>query len=142
MEPEESSKPTVLPPSRRLRLIQGLASINVYGIFFSIGLAAANISRLFPFGGMIYVAVVCSIIGYTLLKTEASTERSRSVDAARVIILGIAISAIAFWDALVNFLTQPIFLGFWIIPLWQCLIFGVCMLMILIGILSTMQPRN
>jgi hypothetical protein len=142
MEQEEDKLPTVVQPSRRLRLIQGLASVNVYGVFFSSGLVAANISRLFPYGVMIYAAVVCSIVGYTLLKTEASTERGRSVDTARVIILGMVVSAIAFWDALVDFLSQPIFLGFWIIPLWQCLIFGVCGLMMLIGILSAIQPRR
>lgn len=133
MEPEANNNQSLLPiSSRRLRLIQGLASINVYGIFFALGLAAANISRLFPNGIMIYIAVVCSVIGYTLFKTE--------IDAARVIILGIVISAVAFWDALISFFTQPIFLFFWIIPLWQCLIFGVLGLIALIGILSAIQP--
>lgn len=133
MEQEGNNNQNLLPKaSRRLQLIQGLASINVYGVFFAIGLAAANISRLFPNGIMIYIAIVCSVIGYTLIKTE--------VDGGRVIILGIAISAAAFWDALIEFFTQPIFLFFWIIPLWQCLIFGVLGLIALIGILSAMQP--
>ena len=139
MEPEASNQ---LAPSRRLRLIQILSSVNVYGLFFGIGLAIANISRLFPYGGAIYAGGMISIIGLSLLKAEASTERSRSVDAQKLIILAVSISAIAFWDALVQFLFQPIFLGFWIIPLWQCLVYGIGSLMMLIGITSVTRDGN
>ncbi|WP_273769932.1 hypothetical protein [Nostoc sp. UHCC 0926] len=131
MEPEASNQ---LAPSRRLRLIQILSSVNVYGLFFGIGLAVANISRLFPYGGAIYAGGMISIIGLSLLKAE--------VDAQKLIILAVSISAIAFWDALIQFLFQPIFLGFWIIPLWQCLIYGIGSLMMLIGLLSVVKAEN
>ncbi|WDD36053.1 hypothetical protein PQG02_32145 (plasmid) [Nostoc sp. UHCC 0926] len=75
-----------------------------------------------------------SIIGLSLLKAE--------VDAQKLIILAVSISAIAFWDALIQFLFQPIFLGFWIIPLWQCLIYGIGSLMMLIGLLSVVKAEN
>jgi hypothetical protein len=139
MEPEASnhlapSISTTLNASRRLRSIQILSSVNVYGLFFGIGLAIANISRLFPYGGAIYAGGMISIIGLSLLKAE--------VDAQKLIILAVSISAIAFWDALVQFLFQPIFLGFWIIPLWQCLIYGIGSFMILIGLLSVVKAEN
>ncbi|HYX16790.1 MAG TPA: hypothetical protein VE944_21060 [Nostoc sp.] len=140
MEQEASN----VTPSRRLRSIQILSSINVYGLFFGIGLAIANISRLFPYGGAIYAVGVISAIGLSLLKadSEAVASRRASVDAQKLIILAISISAIAFWDALVQFLFQPIFLGFWIIPLWQCLVYGIGSLMMLIGILSATKDAN
>lgn len=129
---QEASNP--LAPSRRLRSIQILSSVNVYGLFFALGVAAANISRLFPYGGAIYAVAMVSMIGLSILKAE--------VDAQKLIILAVSISAIAFWDALVQFLFQPIFLGFWIIPLWQCLVYGIGSLMILIGLLSAIKVEN
>ncbi|WP_375494113.1 hypothetical protein [uncultured Nostoc sp.] len=131
---EQEASNTTLAPSRRLRSIQILSSINVYGLFFGIGLAIANISRLFPYGGAIYAVGMISIIGLSLLKAE--------VDAQKLIILAVSISAIAFWDALIQFLFQPIFLGFWIIPLWQCLVYGIGSLMMLIGLLSVIKAEN
>jgi hypothetical protein len=131
MAQEEDNNPL---PSRKLRLIRSLGAVNTYGFFFAVGLAAANISRAFPYGGTIYIAVVVSIIGFCLL--------SDTVDGQKVILLGSFISAIAFWDALVEFITQPIFLGYWILPLWQCLLYLVGFLMMAVGILSVMQPKN
>jgi len=131
MEPEASN---IFAASRRLRTIAILSSVNVYGFFFALGVAAANISRLFPYGGAIYAVMMISVIGLSILKAE--------VDAQKLIILAVSISAIAFWDALVQFLFQPIFLGFWIIPLWQCLIYGIGSLMMLIGLLSATNDAN
>jgi len=131
MEPEASN---IFAASRRLRTIAILSSVNVYGFFFALGVAAANISRLFPYGGAIYAVMMISVIGLSILKAE--------VDAQKLIILAVSISAIAFWDALVQFLFQPIFLGFWIIPLWQCLIYGIGSLMMLIGITSVTRDGN
>ncbi|MCL6750108.1 hypothetical protein KBT16_03595 [Nostoc sp. CCCryo 231-06] len=131
MEPEASN---IFAASRRLRTIAILSSVNVYGFFFALGVAAANISRLFPYGGAIYAVIMISVIGLSILKAE--------VDAQKLIILAVSISAIAFWDALVQFLFQPIFLGFWIIPLWQCLIYGIGSLMMLIGITSVTRDGN
>jgi hypothetical protein len=108
--------------------------MNVYGLFFGGGIAIANISRLFPYGGAIYAGLMISIIGLSLLKAE--------VDAQKLIILAVSISGIAFWDAVVQFFFQPIFLGFWIVPLWQCLIFGASGLMILIGIASALKAES
>lgn len=141
MEPEASNQ---LAPSRRLRSIQILSSINVYGLFFGIGLAIANISRLFPYGGAIYAGGMISIIGLSVLKadSEAVASRRASVDAQKLIILAVSISAIAFWDALVQFLFQSVFLGFWIIPLWQCLIYGIGSFMMLIGLLSVTRDGS
>ncbi|MBC6434895.1 hypothetical protein FM036_33025 [Nostoc sp. HG1] len=141
MEPEASN---IFAASRRLRTIAILSSVNVYGFFFALGVAAANISRLFPYGGAIYAVIMISVIGLSILKadSEAVASRRASVDAQKLIILAVSISAIAFWDALVQFLFQPIFLGFWIIPLWQCLIYGIGSLMMLIGITSVTRDGN
>lgn len=117
-----------LPPSRKLRSIRVLSSVNVYGLFFGGGIAIANISRLFPYGGAIYAGLMISVIGLSLLKAE--------VDAQKLIILALSISAIAFWDAVAQFFFQPILIVYWIIPLWQCLIYGASLLTTLIGILS------
>ncbi|MBD2364509.1 hypothetical protein H6G36_25605 [Anabaena minutissima FACHB-250] len=131
---QQESKTLQLPPSRRLRQVQRLSAVNVYGFFLCVGLTAANVSRLFAWGGVVYAVVLVSVIGLSLLKAE--------VDARKVSLLGIAMSAIAFWDAIVQFLLAPIFVGFWIIPLWQCLIYLVSCLMILIGMLSVAKARD
>jgi hypothetical protein len=131
---EEASKPLALPPSRRLKQIQVVESINVYGLFFGIGVAAANVSRLIPYGVAIYITLVISVIAITLLKAK--------VDIGRVILLGIGLSAIAFWDALIDWLMMPMFLKFWIIPLWQCLLYGLAGLMVLIGVVSVVKAND
>ncbi|MEH1789678.1 MAG: hypothetical protein V7L23_30010 [Nostoc sp.] len=131
MEQEASNQ---LAPSRKLRFIRVLSSVNVYGLFFGGGVAIANVSRLFPYGGMAYAGLMISIIGLSLLKAE--------VDIQKLIIIAISVSGIAFWDAIAQFFFQPIFLGFWIIPLWQCLLFGISGLMILIGLRSILKAKD
>lgn len=131
---EKQGSDLQLPASRKLRSIRILSSVNVYGLFFGGGVAIANISRLFPYGGAIYAGLMISIIALWLLSPKA--------DAQKLIIIGLLVSGVAFWDALIQFLSQPILLKFWIIPLWQCLLYGISLLMILIGIKSLFPGKN
>jgi hypothetical protein len=126
----EQQADTQLVPSRKLRAIRVLSSINVYGLFFAGGIAIANLSRLFPYGGAIYAGLMLSAIGLSLLKAE--------VDGQKLIMLALCISAIAFWDAVIQFLFQPVFIAYWILPLWQCILYGLGSFMILLGILSVL----
>src|SRR3569832_2343215 len=58
-------------PSRKSRFILSLYKLGLHGFWFGIGVAAANITRLFPNGWIVYLALMSSEAGYLMLVKPA-----------------------------------------------------------------------
>jgi hypothetical protein len=104
-------------PSRQSRFILSLYKLGLYGFWFGIGVGAANITRLFPSGWIVYLALMVSAGGYLMLvKPTDATEEMLSL--RRISGLALVISVVALWDGLIVTANLPITIGFWVFPAW------------------------
>ncbi len=73
----QSQKPVpeiVVKPSRKSRFILSLYKLGLYGFWFGIGVGAANITRLFPSGWIVYLALMGE---WHLVKARTYAVRTR-----------------------------------------------------------------
>ena len=116
----QSQKPVpaiVVKPSRKSRFILLLYRLGLYGFWFGIGVGAANITRLFPNGWIVYLALSGSAAGYLMLvRPTDATEEMLSL--RRISGLALVISVVALWDGLLVTANLPITIGFWVFPAW------------------------
>jgi hypothetical protein len=116
----QSQKPVpaiVVKPSRKSRFILSLYRLGLYGFWFGIGVGAANITRLFPNGWIVYLALSGSAAGYLMLvRPTDATEEMLSL--RRISGLALVISVVALWDGLLVTANLPITIGFWVFPAW------------------------
>jgi hypothetical protein len=116
----QSQKPVpaiVVKPSRKSRFILSLYKLGLYGFWFGIGVAAANITRLFPNGWIVYLALMGSAAGYLMLvRPTDATEEILSL--RRISGLALVVSIVALWDGLIVTANLPITIGFWVFPAW------------------------
>jgi hypothetical protein len=116
----QSQKPVSVievKPSRKSRFILSLYKLGLYGFWFGIGVAAANITRLFPNGWIVYLALMGSAAGYLMLvKPTDATEEMLSL--RRISGLALVVSVVALWDGLIVTANLPITIGFWVYPAW------------------------
>ena len=104
-------------PSRQSRFILSLYRLGLYGFWFGIGVSAANITRLFPNGWIVYLALMGSAAGYLMLvKPADATEEMLSL--RRISGLALVVSLAALWDGLIVTANLPITIGFWVFPAW------------------------
>ena len=120
----QSQKPVpaiVVKPSRKSRFILSLYRLGLYGFWFGIGVGAANITRLFPNGWIVYLALSGSAAGYLMLvRPTDATEEMLSL--RRISGLALVISVVALWDGLLVTANLPITIGFWVFPAWLMVI--------------------
>jgi hypothetical protein len=115
--PEKSVPEIVVKPSKKSRFILSLYKLGLYGFWFGIGVAAANITRLFPNGWIVYLALSGSAAGYLMLvKPTDATEEMLSV--RRISGLALVISVVALWDGLLVTANLPITIGLGVFPAW------------------------
>jgi hypothetical protein len=89
----------------------------LYGFWFASGVGAANITRLFPNGWVVYLALSGSAAGYLMLiKPTDATEEMLSL--RRISGLALVISVVALWDGLIVTANLPLRIGFWVFPAW------------------------
>ena len=116
----QSQKPVpaiVVKPSRKSRFILSLYKLGLYGFWFGIGVGAANITRLFPNGWIVYLALMGSAAGYLMLvKPTDATEEMLSL--RRISGLALVISVVALWDGLLVTANLPITIGLGVFPAW------------------------
>jgi hypothetical protein len=115
---QQKSVPTIeVKPSRKSRFILSLYKLGLYGFWFGIGVAAANITRLFPNGWIVYLALSGSAAGYLMLvKPTDATEEMLSL--RRISGLALVVSVVALWDGLIVTANLPITIGLWVFPAW------------------------
>ena len=137
----QSQKPVpaiVVKPSRKSRFILSLYKLGLYGFWFGIGVAAANITRLFPNGWIVYLALMGSAAGTIMLVKPADvTEEMLSL--RRISGLALVISVVALWDGLIVIANLPITIGLWLFPAW---LVAVCAIAFLIGAFLTLTASN
>lgn len=112
--------------SRKSRFILSLYRLGLYGFWFGIGVGAANITRLFPNGWIIYLALMGSAAGYLMLvkpadatDSEAGGQRpTEMLSLRRISGLALVISVVALWDGLIVTANLPITIGLWVFPAW------------------------
>lgn len=115
--PEKSVPAIEVKPSKKSRFILSLYKLGLYGFWFGIGVAAANITRLFPNGWIVYLALSGSAAGYLMLvKPTDATEEMLSV--RRISGLALVISVVALWDGLLVTANLPITIGLGVFPAW------------------------
>lgn len=104
-------------PSRKSRFILSLYKLGLYGFWFGVGVAAANITRLFPNGWIVYLALSGSAAGYLMLvKPTDATEEMLSL--RRISGLALVVSIAALWDGLIVTANLPLTIGLWVFPTW------------------------
>jgi hypothetical protein len=104
--------------SKRLKMMKLVHFGSAYGFWFSLGVSAAHFSRLLVGGWIIYIALKLSIAGWLLLiPPDDATQETLML--RRLSGLAMALSIAAFWDVLFMALSNPITLGYWILPTWQ-----------------------
>jgi hypothetical protein len=122
----QSQKPVpaiVVKPSRKSRFILSLYKLGLYGFWFGIGVGAANITRLFPSGWIVYLALMGSAAGYLMLvKPADATEEMLSL--RRISGLALVVSVVALWDGLIVTANLPITIAFWVFPAWLVCLSG------------------
>ncbi len=107
----------VVKPSRKSGFILSLYKLGLYGFWFASGVGAANITRLFPNGWVVYLALSGSAAGYLMLiKPTDATEEMLSL--RRISGLALVISVVALWDGLIVTANLPLRIGFWVFPAW------------------------
>ncbi len=133
----QSQKPVPaieIKPSRKSRFILSLYKLGLYGFWFGIGVGAANITRLFPSGWIVYLALMGSAAGYLMLvRPTDATEEILSL--RRISGLALVVSFVALWDGLIVTANLPITIGFWVFPAW--LMCG-CAIAFLVGAYMTL----
>jgi uncharacterized membrane protein len=124
--------------SRKSRFILSLYKLGLYGFWFGIGVGAANITRLFPSGWIVYLALMGSAAGTIMLVKPADvTEEMLSL--RRISGLALVISVVALWDGLIVTANLPITIGLWVFPAW---LVAVCAIAFLIGAFVTLTASN
>lgn len=109
--------------SKRLKMMKLVHFGSAYGFWFSLGISAAHFSRLLVGGWIIYIALKLSIAGWLLLiPPDDATQETLML--RRLSGLAMALSIAAFWDVLAMLLSNPITLGYWILPVWQAAFLG------------------
>jgi hypothetical protein len=142
----QSQKPVpaiVVKPSRKSRFILSLYRLGLYGFWFGIGVGAANITRLFPSGWIVYLALMGSAAGYLMLvKPADATEEMLSL--RRLSGLALVISVFALWDGLLVTANLPITIGLWVFPAWLVVTSAIAFLVgaFLTLSASTQTPRR
>ena len=135
---QKSIPAIVVKPSRKSRFILSLYKLGLYGFWFGIGVGAANITRLFPSGWIVYLALMGSAAGYLMLvKPADATEEMLSL--RRISGLALVVSVVALWDGLIVTANLPITIGFWVFPAW--LMCG-CAIAFLIGAWMTLTAST
>jgi len=125
-------------PSRKSRFILSLYKLGLYGFWFGIGVGAANITRLFSNGWIVYLALMGSAAGYLMLvKPIDATEEMLS--SRRISGLALVISVVALWDGLIVTANLPITIGLWLFPAW---LVAVCASAFLVGAYMTLSASN
>src|SRR3569832_415565 len=140
--PGSQSQKTVpaieVKPSRKSRFILSLYRLGLYGFWFGIGVGAANITRLFSNGWIVYLALMGSAAGYLMLvKPIDATEEMLS--SRRISGLALVISVVALWDGLIVTANLPITIGLWLFPAW---LVAVCASAFLVGAYMTLSASN
>ena len=137
----QSQKPVpaiVVKPSRKSRFILSLYKLGLYGFWFGIGVGAANITRLFPSGWIVYLALMGSAAGTIMLvKPADATEEMLSL--RRISGLALVISVVALWDGLIVTANLPITIGLWVFPAWLVVTSAIAFL---IGAWMTLTASN
>ncbi len=124
--PEKSVPAIEVKPSKKSRFILSLYKLGLYGFWFGIGVAAANITRLFPNGWIVYLALSGSAAGYLMLvkptdatDSEAGGQRpTEMLSVRRISGLALVISVVALWDGLLVTANLPITIGLGVFPAW------------------------
>jgi uncharacterized membrane protein len=137
----QSQKPVpeiVVKPSRKSRFILSLYKLGLYGFWFGIGVGAANITRLFPSGWIVYLALMGSAAGTIMLvKPADATEEMLSL--RRISGLALVISVVALWDGLIVTANLPITIGLWVFPAWLVCLSAIAFL---VGALLTLSAST
>src|SRR3569832_2199780 len=149
--PGSQSQKTVpaieVKPSRKSRFILSLYRLGLYGFWFGIGVGAANITRLFPNGWIVYLALMGSAAGYLMLVKPADASVSvaggqrptEMLSLRRISGLALVISVTALWDGLIVTANLPITIGLWGFPAW---LVAVCASAFLVGAYMTLSASN
>ncbi|PHJ59562.1 hypothetical protein VF14_08780 [Nostoc linckia z18] len=124
--------------SKRLQMMRVVHFGSAYGFWFALGVSACHFSRLLVGGWIIYFALKLSIAGWLLLiPPEDPTQETLML--RRLSGLAMALSVIAFWDILVTALSNPITLGYWILPTWQVGFLGLGVLVAMLLFLAFLK---
>jgi hypothetical protein len=124
---QQKSVPVIeVKPSRKSRFILSLYRLGLYGFWFGVGVAAANITRLFPNGWIVYLALSGSAGGYLMLVKPADAKDSKAggqrpmemLSLRRISGLALVVSVVALWDGLIVTANLPVTIGFWVFPAW------------------------
>ncbi len=105
------------------------------------GVAAANITRLFKSGCIVYLALMGSAAGYLMLvKPADATEEMLSL--RRISGLALVVSVVALWDGLIVTANLPITIAFWVFPAWLvCLSGSACLVGAYMTLTASTQRR-
>jgi hypothetical protein len=124
--------------SRKSRFILSLYRLGLYGFWFGIGVGAANITRLFPNGWIVYLALSGSAAGYLMLvKPTDATEEMLSL--RRISGLALVVSVVALWDGLFVTANLPITIWLWVFPAW---LVSLSALAFLVGAYMTLRAST
>ncbi|MBW4591078.1 hypothetical protein G7B40_001490 [Aetokthonos hydrillicola Thurmond2011] len=110
--------------------------LSIYGFWFLTAVAIANLSRLLPGAGILYLLLLLAVPGYLLL---VPSQNEQGTATRRLTGLALALSFLSYWDWLVTIVTLPIHIFSWILPAWQiALLVIVCsiLLLVIVGLLS------
>ncbi|HEY9597085.1 MAG TPA: hypothetical protein V6D33_05395 [Cyanophyceae cyanobacterium] len=136
--PQKSVPVLEVKPSRKVRFILSLYKLGLYGFWFSTGVAAANITRLFKSGWVVYLAFCASAVG-TIMLTKPTDATPEILSLRRMSGLALAVSIVALWDGLIVTANLPIKIGFWIFPAWLVLL---CTIALLLGAWMTLSAST
>jgi hypothetical protein len=137
-EEEDSDKTFFFKESSTLKRSRGIARISVYGFWFLCGVAIANLSRFIPHGWILYWVAVAAITGYLLFAPSEESEEALAV--RRLTGMALALSCIAFWDALLTILTLPFHIFMWIMPVGLVGLLGIGAFILILFVVVSLVP--
>lgn len=151
-ESQEEKPPCItIPEPPRLLRLKAVNRLSIYGFWFLLGVAIANLSRLLPGGWIIYCLSLLARCGFMMFcDRDDATERIfrgklpperclANVATRSRAGFALFLSCAAFWDWIVAVVNLPIHIFVWILPVWQILLLGIVGLMLLgitIGLLA------
>ena len=138
-ESQEEKPPCItIPEPPRLLRLKAVNRLSIYGFWFLLGVAIANLSRLIPAGWIIYWVAMIVISGYLTLVPPNDGDTSQ-VATRRITGFALFLSCFAFWDWVLAIVNLPIHIFLWILPVWQCVgvaVVALILLGVVIGLLA------
>ncbi len=137
-QPEEDSLLGISEPPQ-IRRLKAVNRLSIYGFWFLLGVAIANLSRLIPTGWIIYWVAMLGVGGFMIFAATSDGD-VEEIATRRIAGFAFFLSCTAFWDCVVALANLPVHILSWILPVWQCLllgIFGLIACVIFIGLVAT-----